>query len=133
MPDGTTMEVLPNGELRPYVSPHATDWARVDAMTDEEATANALSDPNNPPLTEERLEKMLRGPRPSLGIIRRNLKLTQEEFAARYEIPVGTIRDWEQRRSEPDAAARAYLRAIIGDPDGVARALRAGVPAKAAE
>jgi putative transcriptional regulator len=62
-----------------------------------------------------------------------SLRLTQEEFAARYEIPVGTIRDWEQRRTEPDAAARAYLRAIIGDPEGVARALKAAVVPKAAE
>jgi hypothetical protein len=50
----------------------------------------------------------------------------------RYQIPVGTIRDWEQRRSEPDAAARAYLRAIIGDPDGVARALIAAPGSRAA-
>jgi putative transcriptional regulator len=31
------------------------DWARIDAMTEEELTANALSDPDNPPLTEEEL------------------------------------------------------------------------------
>lgn len=33
--------------------PSMTDWARVDAMTDEELTANALSDSDNPPLSEE--------------------------------------------------------------------------------
>ena len=26
----------------------------------------------------------------------------QEEFAARFRIPLGTLRDWEQGRSEPD-------------------------------
>jgi putative transcriptional regulator len=133
LPDGTTMEVLPNGELRPYVPKHVTDWARIDAMTDEVAHANALADPDNQPLPEEFKGKIWRGPH--VRAIRRNLKLTQEEFAARYEIPVGTIRDWEQRRAEPDAAARAYLRAIIGDPDGVARALKASIAVtpKAAE
>jgi putative transcriptional regulator len=131
MPDGTTMEVLPSGELRPYTPKDLTDWARVDAMTDEEAHANALSDPDNQPLPEDFKGKIWRGPH--VGAIRRNLKLTQEEFAARYQIPVGTIRDWEQRRSEPDAAARAYLCAIIGDPDGVARALKKAVVPKAAE
>jgi uncharacterized protein (DUF4415 family) len=30
-----------------------TDWERLDAMTDEEIQANAESDPDNPPWTEE--------------------------------------------------------------------------------
>jgi DNA-binding XRE family transcriptional regulator len=34
--------------------------------------------------------------------LRRALALTQEEFAARFRIPLGTLRDWEQGRSEPD-------------------------------
>ena len=29
-----------------------TDWDRVDSMTDEEAYANALSDPDCPPMTQ---------------------------------------------------------------------------------
>lgn len=37
--------------------PSQTDWARVDAMTDEELTANALSDPDNPPLDDAFFEK----------------------------------------------------------------------------
>lgn len=31
------------------------DHARLDAMTEDEITANALTDPDNPPLTEEQL------------------------------------------------------------------------------
>ena len=49
--------------------------------------------------------------------------LTQEEFAARYRIPLGTLRDWEQGPSEPDQPARAYLTVIAHDPEGVRRAL----------
>jgi putative transcriptional regulator len=30
----------------------------------------------------------------------------------RYRIPLGTLRDWEQGRSYPDAPARAYLEVI---------------------
>jgi hypothetical protein len=30
-----------------------TDWARIDAMTEEEIEQNALSDPDNQPLTDE--------------------------------------------------------------------------------
>lgn len=33
--------------------PSATDWDRVKAMTDEELTANAFTDPDNPPLDDE--------------------------------------------------------------------------------
>jgi putative transcriptional regulator len=39
-------------------------------------------------------------------------------------IPLGTLRDWEQERAEPDATARAYLRAIAGNAGAVAKALR---------
>jgi putative transcriptional regulator len=60
---------------------------------------------------------------PRAKTIRRALQLTQEEFAARYHIPLGTLRDWEQGRAQPDQPARAYLRAIAGDPQGVQRAL----------
>jgi putative transcriptional regulator len=36
---------------------------------------------------------------------------------------VSTLRDWEQGRFEPDAAARAYLTVIAREPDIVRRAL----------
>ena len=64
---------------------------------------------------------------PRARILRRALGLTQEEFAARYQIPIDTLRDWEQGRTEPDQPARAYLKAIAGDPDAVRQALRAAV------
>ena len=52
------------------------------------------------------------------------LRRTQAELAARCPIPLGTLRDWEQQRAEPDRPARAYLKAIAGDPEGVRRALQ---------
>ena len=60
---------------------------------------------------------------PKLKIIRRALGLTQEEFARRFQIPLGTLRDWEQGAAQPDQTARAYLRAIAGDAAAVQRAL----------
>ncbi len=99
------------------------DWGRFDALTDEEVHAAALADPDAPPLTEERLAQMKRVPR--ARTLRRALGLTQEEFAARYRIPIGTLRDWEQGRAEPDQPARAYLTVIARDPEGVQRALEA--------
>lgn len=49
--------------------------------------------------------------------IRRRLGLTQEEFGARYGIPVSCIRDWEQNRTRPDRATVSYLRAISQEPE----------------
>ena len=60
---------------------------------------------------------------PQAKIIRRALELTQEEFAARYHIPLGTLRDWEQGRAEPDQPTRAYLMLIARDPVSVDRIL----------
>lgn len=80
-------------------------------------------DPENPPSTPEQLKRMKRI---SLAkFIRRKLGVSQEEFAETYMIPIGTLRDWEQHRCEPDAPARAYLKVIAADPEGVARALKA--------
>jgi len=97
------------------------DWSALDAMTDVERHAAAIADPDARPMTEE---EWAAAPRvPQVRIIRRALKLSQEEFAARFHIPIGTLRDWEQRRKEPDAAARAYLRVIAREPDTVRKAL----------
>ena len=95
-------------------------------MTDEEVEEAALSDPDNPPLTEEDFDRMKRTPR--VKIIRRALRLTQEEFSSRYRIPLGTLRDWEQGRSEPDQTARAYLKVIAANPEIVQRLLEVGPP-----
>ena len=103
----------------PDITKH--DWSRFDAMTDEERHAAALSDPDAQPLTEEDFKRMKQTPR--VKIIRRALGLSQQEFAARFAIPPGTLRDWEQGRKEPDAAARAYLRVIARNPAAVAEAL----------
>jgi putative transcriptional regulator len=98
------------------------DWSRLDAMTEAEKHAAALNDHDNRPLTDEDLKRMQRTPRAK--IIRRALGLTQEDFAARYHIPLGTLRDWEQGRAEPDQAARAYLKVIAREPDIVRRVLK---------
>jgi putative transcriptional regulator len=98
------------------------DWRRADAMTDEEIHAAALADPDAQPLTPQRLAQMNRTPQ--VKVIRRALGLSQEQFAARFRIPLGTLRDWEQGRKEPDAAARAYLVVIGRNPSAVSEALQ---------
>jgi putative transcriptional regulator len=90
-------------------------------MTPEEVEQAAAADRDAQPLTDADLARMKRTPQ--VKVIRRALELTQEEFAARFHIPIGTLRDWEQGRTEPDQPARAYLTLIARDPDHVNRIL----------
>ena len=57
--------------------------------------------------------------------MRRRLKLSQGEFAARFGFTAARIRDWEQGRSKPDGAVRAYLKVIERNPAAVTKALEA--------
>jgi putative transcriptional regulator len=90
-------------------------------MTSEAIEKAARSDPDAQPLTRADLKRMKRTA--PAKIIRRALQLTQEEFARRYHIPLGTLRDWEQGRAEPDQPTRAYLTLIARDPDHMSRIL----------
>jgi putative transcriptional regulator len=98
-----------------------TDWAKVAALTPEQIHAAALSDPDAQPLPRD-MHGLTRIP--NVKKLREKLGLTQEEFAATYRIPVGTLRDWEQRRKFPDAPARAFLLVIEKNPEGVAALLK---------
>ena len=50
--------------------------------------------------------------------------LLQQAFADLIKTLVATLRDWEQGRKEPDAAARAYLTVIARNPKAVSDALQ---------
>ena len=97
-------------------------YARLDAMTDEEITRNALADPDNPPLTEEELAHLATVQR--IRRVRAATGLSQAKFAARYHINPARLRDWEQGRFLPDSVALAYLRVIEHEREAVERALR---------
>jgi putative transcriptional regulator len=91
------------------------------SMTPKAVERAALSDPDARPLTRTDLKRMRRTPQ--IKVIRRALGVTQEEFAARYHIPLGTLRDWEQGRTTPDQPAQAYLTVIARNPKDVQHAL----------
>ena len=98
-------EIMANGERnRPKDS--QTDWNRLDNMSDEETHQNALSDPDAQPLSKDAK------PFVNVKLIRAKLSMTQEEFAKTFQLSLATIRDWEQRRSQPDHAAKTLLRVI---------------------
>lgn len=98
------------------------DWRQPENMTNDDIEAAARSDPDNPPRRDYAPGRLKRVPQ--IKVMRRALGLTQEEFAARFQIPLGTLRDWEQGKTEPDQAARAYLRVIAHNPKAVDEALK---------
>ena len=90
-------------------------------MTAKQRHRAALSDPDAQPATAAQLARARRVP--TIRALRKKLKLTQEQFAARFHLPLGTVRDWEQGAHRPDRAAQVLLTVIAKDPDAVARAL----------
>ncbi|WP_245586734.1 helix-turn-helix domain-containing protein [Pleomorphomonas oryzae] len=85
--------------------------------------ASATSDPAGAEDFDAAIEALDRGQRARLiRKTRTGLGLSQAEFASRFRVPVGTLRDWEQARAtEPDFAI-AYVRVIGLHPDMVAKA-----------
>jgi putative transcriptional regulator len=116
--DGTVVQVRRDGTERPLTT------TPMRPMTETQVRAAAMADPDARPMTPQQRKSARRVPR--IRTLRRALGLTQEEFAARYHIPLGTLRDWEQGRKEPDQTARAYLKAIAGNPEAVRKALTGG-------
>ena len=121
MKNASTTKAKRKANAKPKSASATFDWRAFDAMTDEEVEAAARSDPDAQPLTAERLKRMKRTPQ--VKVIRRALRLSQEEFAETFRIPLGTLRDWEQGRVEPDHAARAYLEVIARNPKADREAL----------
>jgi putative transcriptional regulator len=94
---------------------------RLDALTDDDIVRAAAEDPDNPILTQADLAEFR--PVSNARRIRRALNMTQEAFAEAFHIPIGTLRDWEQHRTEPDQAARSYLKVISAAPEVVRNVL----------
>jgi putative transcriptional regulator len=55
--------------------------------------------------------------------------MSQTEFARRFGLSGSAVREWEQGRRQPEAAARTLLLVIAGRPEVVAEVLAAMKPA----
>jgi putative transcriptional regulator len=56
--------------------------------------------------------------------VRERLGLTQQALAARIEVPLHTIRNWEQGKRSPTGAAKALLKVLHHAPEAALAALR---------
>ncbi len=122
----TVVRLGPKGEVIKIRSDGTEEILEVERgpeWSDEQIEAAAAKDPDNPPLTPAQRARLHRVPR--VKTLRWEMGLSQEEFASRFQIPLGTLRDWEQGRTEPDQAARAYLEVIAHNPENVRKALLA--------
>ena len=92
---------------------------RFRAMSDNEV--EALSADEEHASTDDELSAARSSRR--LKMIRKAQNLTQDGVSRLLNIPVATIRDWEQGRREPDAAALSLLRVLEREPEAVRRAM----------
>lgn len=120
LPNGDLLQVMPDGSTRP-MEKKVSDWDRVRGMTEEEVIANALSDPDNPPLTDEDFKRMRPIPNPTR--IREGLGMTQLEFAEAFEIALDRLQAWETGASILDLEVMTLLRIIEQDPEGAKAAI----------
>ena len=92
----------------------ATDWKRLDAMTDEDIArqigGNPDAAPDMAPLVDVRAIRLATG-------------MTQAQFAAAFEFSVRTVQEWERGAKRPSGPSRTLLRAIKADPDALRQAL----------
>ncbi|KQT54458.1 XRE family transcriptional regulator [Aureimonas sp. Leaf454] len=79
------------------------------------------SDPADPEDFDVSADGLDRGRKARLiRTARIGLGLSQAEFAGRFKVPIGTLRDWEQARTSAPDFAIAYVRVIARHPDMVA-------------
>jgi len=94
----------------------ATDWRKIDAMTDEDIAKQIAANPDAAPDM---------APEMDVRAIRRAAGMTQAQFAEAYEFSIRTLQEWERGAKKPSGPARTLLRAIKADPDGLRKALAA--------
>jgi putative transcriptional regulator len=94
----------------------ATDWGKIDAMTDDDIARQIASNPDAAPDMAPEID---------VCVIRHAAGMTQAQFAAAYEFSVRTVQEWERGAKKPSGPARTLLRAIKADPVGLRKALAA--------
>ena len=98
------------------------DWAKVDATTEENIRRHMIEDGEDPDAEIDWSKaRMVIG----AATVRQKLELSQTEFATLINVPVASVRNWEQGRARPDAAAQSLLLVLWREPEAAVRALSA--------
>ena len=92
----------------------ATDWHKIDAMTDEDLARQIAANPDAAPDMAPAID---------VRAIRRAAGMTQAQFSKTYEFSIRTVQEWERGAKKPSGPARTLLRAIKADPEGLRKAL----------
>jgi putative transcriptional regulator len=85
----------------------------VDATTEAEIAAHQAADDADAMLDAARFARR----------VRRRLGFSQAEFAARIDVPLDTIRNWEQGKRCPTGAAKSLLKVLDKAPEAALAAL----------
>jgi len=89
------------------------DPARVDATTENDIAAQRAEDEAQAMQDAAKFARR----------VRRRLGLSQAEFSQRIDVPLETIRNWEQGKRSPTGAARALLKVLDKAPEAALAAL----------
>lgn len=90
----------------------------------EETMIAIPADPNDPEdfdVSVAGLQRGLMGR--EVRLLRNRLRMSQQEFADAYGIPVSNIRQYEIGRHMPPPAVRAYFKVIAAEPERTKRAV----------
>jgi putative transcriptional regulator len=117
----TTVRYNPDPAAPPELSPEQEAFQQ--ALSPDEIEWLAASDPDNPPSSDEELDRGVAAR--EVRLVREKTGLSQHRFAERYRIDPALLREVEEGRLMPNSALVAYLRVIDREPDAVARALSA--------
>lgn len=115
--DGTHTIHYPDGSSR--IEEGSADRERPRSKTEDEVWENALSDPDNTPLSTEEIERLAKPNQ--FRDVRQRMNLTVFQIAERFGIPISTALAWETGIAQPDAGALVLPRIIEQDPDAVIR------------
>ncbi len=83
------------------------DLARVDATTAADITRQAAADDAEAVLDAARYARR----------VRKRLGLSQAQFSERIDVPIDTIRNWEQGKRSPTGAAKSLLKILDKVPE----------------
>ena len=85
------------------------DFSRIDATSEEKLARQQAEDDAQAALD---VASYIRN-------LRKSLVMTQKEFSSRINVPLATLRNWEQGKRHPAGPARALLKILVRNPEAM--------------